>query len=30
MHIDGARNWNRAGVGIILDNNEGATLEYAL
>ena len=30
MHIDGARNRNRAGVGIILDNSEGVTLEYSL
>ena len=30
MHIDGARNRNGTGVGKILDNGEGVTLEYAL
>ena len=30
MHIDGARNRNRARIEIILDNGEGVTLKYAL
>ena len=30
MHIDGARNRSGVGIGIILNNGEGVTLEYAL